>query len=429
MSKIKWILHYPVSFIADSSNPVARFNDFDQTLHRGLGPKKYPLNRSNSHKQALFDSNIEQTSNRLKHKSNSFFSSLSRILIFFLLIPLVFAADRYPNNYQYEKRANYRYTQNHHSNIPSSISDAGRHFAYTSSYSHHNPETTNHHSPTTTSLQPSFSNQAKSSYNPNRSRFSNNIFNNPHSPKNHDNNINDQHVYDSAVTQNALAEVSSADGGLRSAISSFMRPRHIDDWQVSDFILVCSIDGSLHARDRQTGLEVWSIPGERPLVQVSTTDSCSASNNCSTTEHINCLTNDCEDKNLIWIVEPLGDGILYYFTPQTGLQKLPISIKDLVMQSPFALHGDDKIYTGTRKTTLFSIDSTSGKVLKVYGSGKDDLGNARCKVRENDPLQLMRKNGGTLLDFEDEEDDYDYKSQDKGSFLIGRTGMLTWLKF
>lgn len=162
------------------------------------------------------------------------------------------------------------------------------------------------------------------------------------------------------------------------------------------------------------------------MVQISSAKSI----NASTNSHTNCLTDDCEDKNLIWIVEPLGEGVLYYFTPSTGLQQLPISIKELVMQSPFALHGDDKVYTGSRKTTLFSIDSTTGKVLKVYGSGKSDLGNSRCRIHEKDPLRVMRNGGSSdgLLEFDDDDDDdsedYDYGSwsHDKGSFLIGRTG-------
>lgn len=210
-------------------------------------------------------------------------------------------------------------------------------------------------------------------------------------------------VLQNSASQNALA--SSSKGSL---ISSLMGPRSIDDWQVADFILVCSIDGSLHARDRQTGLEIWSIPGERPLVQVSAANV--SSNLASRFSECEEADRECLERNLIWIVEPLGEGSLYYFTPKSGLQKLPISIKELVLQSPFALHSDDKIYTGSRHTTLFSIDSATGKVLKVYGSGKSDLGNAKCRLSQRSPLDT---------DYDDYED---YYVADKGSFLIGRTG-------
>ncbi|VVT54045.1 uncharacterized protein SAPINGB_P003879 [Magnusiomyces paraingens] len=237
--------------------------------------------------------------------------------------------------------------------------------------------------------------------------------NNKHN-KQQANNLPASILHNSAISQNALAAVSS--GGISSLIS----PRSIEDFEVSDFILVCSIDGSLHARDRQTGLEIWSIPGERPLAQVSSGEISNCNNN-----------GECPERDLIWIVEPLGEGNLFYFTPELGLQQLPISIKDLVLQSPFALHGDDKIYTGSRHTTLFSIDSATGKVLKVYGSGKSDLGNAECKLKN--PLNnIFRKDSTDETDYyeeneyeeeEEEEEDYvfPHMSADKGSFLIGRT--------
>ena len=50
-----------------------------------------------------------------------------------------------------------------------------------------------------------------------------------------------------------------------SFVGSLVGDGTLDDGVVDDFILVSTIDGSLHALDRKTGLELWSIPGENHL--------------------------------------------------------------------------------------------------------------------------------------------------------------------
>lgn len=202
-----------------------------------------------------------------------------------------------------------------------------------------------------------------------------------------------------------------------SLSNSFAGPRSINDWMVADLILVSSIDGSLHARDRQTGLEVWEIPGDTPLVQVSTSEELKNKSKLHTPS-----SSTCEDCDIIWIVEPLGEGTLYYFTPATGLQQLPITIKELVMQSPFSLRGDDKIYIGSHSTTLYSIESGTGKILKAYGAGKSSLSHAGCRTQRT-PFYLDDMDEMDSAVDEDEDEDYTLKSsEENGSFMIGRTG-------
>ena len=150
----------------------------------------------------------------------------------------------------------------------------------------------------------------------------------------------------------------------------------VRDWVVADLILVSSIDGSLHALDRQTGLKLWEIPGDKPLVQVSTSESLKS----RFTQKFSSQSG-CEDCDMICIVEPVGEGTLYYFTPITGLQQFPITIKELVMQSPFSLRGDDKIYIGSHSTTLYSIESSTGKILKAYGSGQSTFAQPECHTK------------------------------------------------
>ncbi|KAA8911593.1 hypothetical protein TRICI_003751 [Trichomonascus ciferrii] len=182
--------------------------------------------------------------------------------------------------------------------------------------------------------------------------------------------------------------------------------RTIDHWKLADFLLVGTIDGSLHARDRQTGMELWSIPGESPLVTVSSAEVLQQDQNLQ------------DESEITWIVEPLGDGILYYFMPSTGLHRLPVSIKQLVLESPFAIHGDDKIYTGSRQTTLYSINASTGAIIKVYGD-RVGLGKAECKVRTSFPTESM--------DFDyDDDDEYFHVNdgEENGTFMIGRTGKM-----
>ncbi|KAI5958066.1 IRE1 [Candida theae] len=130
--------------------------------------------------------------------------------------------------------------------------------------------------------------------------------------------------------------------------------RSIDDCELQDILLVSDINGNLHGVERGTGTMLWTLPIDEPLVKVQ-------SNN--TFENAK-----SQQSNILWFVEPYEDGTLYYFTPMFGLNKLPTSIKHLVMESPFSLSGDDKIYTGTRKTSLYSLNIHTGEVKSAFGN-------------------------------------------------------------
>lgn len=125
--------------------------------------------------------------------------------------------------------------------------------------------------------------------------------------------------------------------------------RSISDYSLSDNLLISDIDGNLHSIDRHSGSLIWTLNSD-PLVTI--------------------VNNSSENSNVVWFVEPYEDGSLYYFTNEYGLNKLPTSIKELVLQSPFSLDGDNNIYTGTRKTQLFTIDINTGEILKSFGGDK-----------------------------------------------------------
>lgn len=133
--------------------------------------------------------------------------------------------------------------------------------------------------------------------------------------------------------------------------------RSLSDWKLSNLLLVSDIDGNLHGVERKTGAFLWSLPIDEPLVKILKSDMKLASGS---------------ELNLLWFVEPTQDGSLYYFLPLYGLNKLPTSIKDLVMESPFSLSGDNKIYTGARKTSLYTINLQTGEIVNQFGSLDDE---------------------------------------------------------
>lgn len=136
--------------------------------------------------------------------------------------------------------------------------------------------------------------------------------------------------------------------------------RSIRDWSLTDLLLISDIDGNLHGVERNTGALLWTLPMDEPLVKLSSVK-------------VN-KTDSPQPPNILWFVEPYEEGTLYYFTPKFGLNRLPTSIKNLVLESPFLLLGDDKIYTGTRTTSLYTINVRTGVIESSFGS------NEKCPV-------------------------------------------------
>ncbi|KAL7665377.1 non-specific serine/threonine protein kinase [[Candida] zeylanoides] len=136
-----------------------------------------------------------------------------------------------------------------------------------------------------------------------------------------------------------------------------MHLRSIDDYAVADLLIVSDIDGNLHGLERHTGTLLWTLPINDPLVKVTTNTTATAPSSPAA--------------NILWFVEPYQDGALYYFTPDFGLNQLPTSIRDLVQESPFSLAADDKIYTGSRHTSLYTVDVRTGQVASSFGRDSD----------------------------------------------------------
>ena len=209
----------------------------------------------------------------------------------------------------------------------------------------------------------------------------------------------------SAVSTNPLAlagqdravrAVQPARGSGKSAgLTTPLNARSLQDWQIEDFVLLATVDGSIHARDRKTGAPKWKLEVDRPMVE--------------TTYHIpnNSLLDGSRPENdFLWIVEPSRDGDIYIYNQggPGGLQKLHLTVKQLVADmSPYESVDPAVVYNGEKKTKLYTVDATTGTISKVFGSGGSLSREPRCP-----------KPGG--LDVLDDEE-----CATRGSFVLGRT--------
>lgn len=84
-------------------------------------------------------------------------------------------------------------------------------------------------------------------------------------------------------------------------------PRSIRDWEMEDFVLLATVDGTLQARDRKNGSRKWELFSEQPVVE--------------TIYHRSNETKDrIPDDDFVWIVEPSEEGALFRYHSELGLE-------------------------------------------------------------------------------------------------------------
>jgi serine/threonine-protein kinase/endoribonuclease IRE1 len=154
---------------------------------------------------------------------------------------------------------------------------------------------------------------------------------------------------------------SAAGPDSRGAISSGPpRARSLRDWEVENFVLLATVDGSIYARDRSTGNELWEFHSERPMVETVYHD----------------RKGNPEDKNWTWIVEPDQDGSLYVFVRglNQGIQKLGPTVRELAENlSPWVSEDSPFVYTAEKRNTLFTLNATNGAALKYFSAGSSGV--------------------------------------------------------
>ncbi|GAV53948.1 hypothetical protein ZYGR_0AK04500 [Zygosaccharomyces rouxii] len=154
--------------------------------------------------------------------------------------------------------------------------------------------------------------------------------------------------------------------GGKSALIPRQHHRTLEEVSLAGILLATDVEGGLHALNRDNGQLLWSIDSShtKPLIQVIEPP------RAQTKETL--------------IIEPYGEGNIYYFNVYQGLQKLPVSIAQLIASSPMHLKTDvvvddlgtvvedEKIYTGSRSTAMYVIDATKGDILSAFGPGTEN---------------------------------------------------------
>ncbi|MDI1493311.1 MAG: bifunctional endoribonuclease/protein kinase ire1 [Ramalina farinacea] len=185
-------------------------------------------------------------------------------------------------------------------------------------------------------------------------------------------------------------------GPVKSAgLSTPLQARSLHDWEVEDFVLLATVDGSIHARDRKTGAPKWELGVDKPMVET-----------VYHTRNKSELEGSRPEYDYLWIVEPSRDGEIYIYNQGAlgGLQKLHLTVKQLVADmSPYESADPAVVYNGEKRTKLYTVDASSGTINKIFGSGGTLSKEPRCP-----------KPGG--LDILDDEE-----CGSSGSFVLGRT--------
>ncbi|KAJ6011638.1 Serine/threonine-protein kinase ppk4 [Penicillium sp. IBT 35674x] len=185
-----------------------------------------------------------------------------------------------------------------------------------------------------------------------------------------------------------LTQTSSTATGLASQLHA----RSLQDWEVEDFVLLATVDGTIHARDRKTGAPRWALEvPSSPVVE-------------SIYHRANRTSFDATqpEDDFLWIVEPSQDGSLYIYSPgpDAGLQKLGLTVKQLVDETPYSGIEPAVTYTARKETTLYTIDARTGSILRVFSSrGPFQAGQECRKVdgQDVDPEECETSSGTLVL--------------------------------
>ena len=145
-------------------------------------------------------------------------------------------------------------------------------------------------------------------------------------------------------------------GESSTRLSSLSTARSLQDWEVENIVLLATVDGAIHARDRKTGQERWALIPDSPMIE--------------TTHHRPARSEDgdqAQEDEYIFIVEPSKDGSLYiqYSDPKKGLQKMDATVREIALNTPFV---DDPglIYIADKETSMYTIDAASGNVMTQF---------------------------------------------------------------
>ncbi|KAI1622261.1 endoplasmic reticulum to nucleus signaling IRE [Exophiala viscosa] len=172
-----------------------------------------------------------------------------------------------------------------------------------------------------------------------------------------------------AYDSNSAVRAPLVQSAESSRLLALLSARLLQDWEVENIVLLATIDGNIHALDRTSGKERWSlgIPNS-PMVE---------------TIHHKLNRSDLEDCSQIeddymFIVEPSKDGNLYiqHRDPRIGLQRLKVTVRSLAESTPQFVDDPPLVTISSQETTAYVVDAATGNILqqfdKYHGFANDD---------------------------------------------------------
>ncbi|KAJ9654629.1 bifunctional endoribonuclease/protein kinase ire1 [Neophaeococcomyces mojaviensis] len=163
-----------------------------------------------------------------------------------------------------------------------------------------------------------------------------------------------------------------------SGLLPLNQARLLSDWEADDILLLSTIDGALHARDRRTGRQRWTLEmPDTPMIETV-----HYQQNTSLYELAN-------QEDFIFIVEPSKDGQLYaqYADPKVGLVRIPgATVRKMATQVPFSMKVNDQVMHTTSETQVktYTVDAQTGDVLHEFPRSKAAIksdSQPRCRPR------------------------------------------------
>lgn len=161
--------------------------------------------------------------------------------------------------------------------------------------------------------------------------------------------------------------------------------RLLSHWEADDIVLLSTIDGALHARDRRTGRPKWtlSMPSS-PMIETI-----HYQQNHSVGEGLQ-MRDD-----YIFIIEPSKEGKLFaqFADPKIGLVDLGATVRKMATEVPFAIPVKDQYLTTTarQESKAYTINAETGEIIYEFPRSSPITNSdhqPRCRPR-------------TGLDFED----------------------------
>lgn len=166
----------------------------------------------------------------------------------------------------------------------------------------------------------------------------------------------------------APSAVNAATGALAPSA------RSLQDWEVEDFVLLATVDGRIHARDRYTGQEIWELTGQ-PMLE--------------TIYNVSGGSGTLQDQPFVWIVEPKEDGALYFLTPgpYPALHRLGMTVKQLANMAPYSSEDPalPVVYNVEKSTFMLVVEAASGKIKKSFSpTGTYSVDDDSCAPKSRD---------------------------------------------